>query len=160
MKFPAAPVQPHYQVINASNQVQIYQELIRDSDGVLTTSFLRRVDPIKDNRIRPQRLRSGILRAQSVAVHPGARPAARRRGRTIRDYTDPRITGADKVEYSIPLDAATLERADHVEVQLYYQSIPPSYLQQRFQDATHGPAAQDDIQATLLPHQPPQPRRR
>ena len=30
----------------------IYQELIKDSDGHLTTSFLRRVDEIKDNRLR------------------------------------------------------------------------------------------------------------
>ena len=33
VQFPDAPVQPHYQVIDAGNQVQIYQELIADSDG-------------------------------------------------------------------------------------------------------------------------------
>ena len=31
--FPSAPIQPHYQVIDAGNQVQVYQELIKDSEG-------------------------------------------------------------------------------------------------------------------------------
>jgi hypothetical protein len=145
VKFPAAPVQPHYQVIDAGNQVQIYEELIRDSDGVLTTSFLRRVDLIKDNRIRPKGFDPEFFAQNSS---PYIRELALLPGEEANDpcYTDPRITGADKIEYRIPLDAATLERADHVEVNLYYQSIPPSYLQERFQDATRGPAAQDDIQ--------------
>jgi hypothetical protein len=33
-----------------------------------------------------------------------------------------------------------------VQVTLYYQSIPPSYLQQRFRDAAQGPGHKDDIQ--------------
>ena len=54
INFPNAPIQPHYQIIDSGSQVQIYQELIRDSDGALTTSFLSRVNIIKDNRIRPK----------------------------------------------------------------------------------------------------------
>ena len=46
--------QPHYQVISGQDQVQIYQELIKDSDGILTTSFLRRAQTVKDNRLRPK----------------------------------------------------------------------------------------------------------
>ena len=31
---------------------------------------------------------------------------------------------------------APIGRADHVQATLYYQSIPPSYLQERFADAS------------------------
>jgi hypothetical protein len=125
--------------------VQIYQELIRDSGGSLTTSFLRRVNPIKDNRIRPKGFDPKFFARSSS---PYIRELAVLHGEEARDpdYLNPKLTGADKIEYQIPLDAETLSRADHVQVTLYYQSIPPFYLQQRFQDASHGPGNQDDIQ--------------
>jgi hypothetical protein len=145
VRFPDAPIQPHYQVINSGSQVQIYQELIRDSGGSLTTSFLRRVNPIKDNRIRPKGFDPKFF-ARSDS--PYIRELAVLHGEEARDpdYVNPKLTGADKIEYQIPLDAETRSRADHVQVTLYYQSIPPFYLQQRFQDASHGPGNQDDIQ--------------
>lgn len=143
-KFPYVPIQPHYQHIGSPSQVQIYQELIRDSDGFLTTSFLRRVSPIKDNRIRPKgfdpqfftRSRSQYIRELAVLHGEEAND---------RNYVDPKLTGSDTIEYRISLDPETLSRADHVQVTLYYQSIPPSYLQQRFQDASQGPGRRDDI---------------
>jgi hypothetical protein len=61
-------------------------------------------------------------------------------------YVDPSLTGSDQIEYRIPLGADALARADHVQVTLYYQSIPPFYLQERFADASHGPGHKDDIQ--------------
>ena len=145
VRFPDAPIQPHYQLINSGSQVQIYQELIRDSDGILTTSFLRRVQPVKDNRIRPKGFDPKFF-ARSDS--PYIRELAVLHGEEARDpdYVNPKLTGADKIEYRVPLDADTLSRADHVQVTLYYQSIPPFYLQQRFQDASHGPGNQDDIQ--------------
>jgi hypothetical protein len=145
VKLPFAPVQPHYQRIESGDQVQIYQELVRDSDGLLTTSFLRRVDPIKDNRIRPRGFdpqvfaRSPSPYIRELAVLPGAEA-------NDPDYYDPQLTGADAIEYQIALPPEVLERADHVQVSLYYQSIPPFYLQQRFQDASGGAAQKDDIQ--------------
>jgi hypothetical protein len=145
VRFPGAPIQPHYQVINSGSQVQIYQELIRDSGGSLTTSFLRRVNPIKDNRIRPKGFDPRFF-ARSGS--PYIRDLAVLHGEEANDpyYVNPNLTGADKIEYRIPLDTETLSRADHVQVTLYYQSIPPFYLQQRFQDASEGPGNQDDIQ--------------
>jgi hypothetical protein len=138
-------VQPHYQLIEAGSQVQIYQELIRDSDGMLTTSFLRRVELIKDNRIRPKGFdpqyfaQSPSPYIQELAVIPGE---------AAKDpyYVDPKLTGADKIEYRIPFEPDTLERVDHVQATLYIQTIPPFYLQDRFQDASRGPGAKEDIQ--------------
>ncbi|MBY0276774.1 hypothetical protein K2Z84_15660 [Candidatus Binatia bacterium] len=144
-RFPDAAIQPHYQTITASDQVQIYQELIRDSDGRLTTSFLRRVDTVKDNRIRPKGYDPGFF-ARSDS--PYVRELAELHGAEADDpdYTDPRRTGADRIAYRIALDPDTLARADHVRVTLQSQSIPPFFLQDRFADAAYGPARRDDIE--------------
>jgi hypothetical protein len=145
LRHPLAPVQPHYQTISSGSQVQIYQELIRDSDGMLTTSFLRRVDTIKDNRVRPKGYAPQFFARSSS---PYVRELAELHGAEAQDphYFDPRLTGSDVVEYRVPLDPATLSRADRVQATLYYQSIPPFYLQDRFADASYGPAHEDDIQ--------------
>jgi len=145
LRFPEAPEQPHYQSIASGDQVQIYQELIRDSDGVLTTSFLRRVETIKDNRVRPKGYdpqffaRSTSPYIQELAVLHGAEAQD-------PHYFDPRLTGSDEIEYRVALDPDTLARAAQVQVALYYQSIPPFYLQDRFADASQGPGHKDDIE--------------
>ena len=46
--------QPHYQTITRQDQAQIYQELVRDPRGKLTTSFLSLADVVKDNRLLPR----------------------------------------------------------------------------------------------------------
>jgi hypothetical protein len=52
------PAQPHFwgkdHPITSSKQVQIYEELVKDSDGNYTTSFLRRDEEVKDNRLLPR----------------------------------------------------------------------------------------------------------
>lgn len=145
LRFPGAPIQPHYETVTSGDQVQIYQELNRDSDGMLTTSFLRRVTTVKDNRIRPK----GYDPAQFArSDSPFVRELAELHGNEAHDpdYTDPRRTGADAIAYRIALDPDALARADHVRVTLQYQSMPPFFLQDRFADASHGPARRDDIE--------------
>src|SRR5262249_45218292 len=61
-------------------------------------------------------------------------------------YSDPLLTGADQIEYLIPLDAKTLARVAKVQVSLYSQAIPPSYLQKRSRYANSRPRQQDDIE--------------
>ena len=61
-------------------------------------------------------------------------------------YRDPTLTGADAITYLITLPPEQLAQVNKVRVTLYNQSIPPSYLQQRFMDAAKGPAEKDDIQ--------------
>jgi hypothetical protein len=145
VKFPDAPFQPHYQVIERGDQVQIYQELVEDSAGQLTTSFLRRVKEVKDNRLRPKGFDPAVFARnpspfiQQLAELPGQE-------RFDPYYTDPQLTGADQIEYVIPLDAETLACVDHVQVSLYNQSTPPFYLQERFRDANRGPGKKNDIQ--------------
>jgi len=144
VKFPDAPFQPHYQVITRGDQVQIYQELVKDSEGHLTTSFVRRFDEVKDNRIRPKGFDPAVF---AKSPSPFIRELAELHGTEMDPYySDPLLTGADQIEYVIPLDAKTLARVAEVQVSLYSQAIPPFYLQERFRDANRGPSQQDDIQ--------------
>ena len=49
--------QPHFWTgnpITSDQQVQIYEEMVQDPQGQLTTSFLSLDDKVKDNRILPQ----------------------------------------------------------------------------------------------------------
>ncbi|MEQ9618504.1 MAG: hypothetical protein RIG61_04960 [Deltaproteobacteria bacterium] len=145
VKFPDAPFQPHYQVITQQDQVQIYQELIKDSAGNLTTSFLRRVEDVKDNRIRPKGYNPELF--ITFFDSPFINALAETHGQAASDpyYTDPELTGADVIEYLVSLDEAALARVHDITVTLYKQSIPPFYLQQRFRDANRGPAEKDEI---------------
>ncbi|MDA2920612.1 hypothetical protein MYX76_14150 [Desulfobacterota bacterium AH_259_B03_O07] len=136
--------QPHYQQIDSEDQVQIYQELVADSDGNLTSSFLRRVFTIKNNRIRPKGFDPEFFFSNPS---PFIRELAEIPGDAKFDpyYTDPSLTGADEIEYLVTLDQATLAKVANVTVTLYNQSIPPFYLQQRFFDANIGPAENENI---------------
>jgi cytochrome c553 len=137
--------QPHYQTINSEDQVQIYQELIKDSEGHLTTSFLRRVDEIKDNRLRAKGFdRDFYLENTS----PYIQMLGELKGDVANDpyYIDPKLTGADRINYKIEFDSETIKTIGSVSVRLFNQSIPPAYLQDRFSDAQIESAEKDDIQ--------------
>jgi hypothetical protein len=144
-KFSEAIFQPHYQQITRGDQVQIYQEVIADSDGNITTSFLRRITDLKNNRIKPRGYNPVIFTAsssqyiQELAILPGAESAD-------PYYSDPALTGADTIEYIATLSPEQMAQLGSVEVNLYNQSMPPSYLQERFSDASVGPMEMDDIQ--------------
>jgi hypothetical protein len=144
VKFPDAPFQPHYQTIAREDQVQIYQELVEDSAGVLTSSFLERVSVVKDNRIRPKGYDPEYFAMQTS---PFIQALAVTPGQAANDpyYTDPELTGADVITYLVPLEGVPFELIHDVKVTLYSQSTPPFYLQQRFMDAGSGPAENDEI---------------
>ena len=137
-------LQPHYQRIEREDQVQIYQELVSDSAGDITTSFLRRVTTLKNNRIRPRGFDPAFFASnpsrfvQELAEIPGE-------ARFDPYYTDPALTGADQIEYLVSLSPEAAARVDHVSVRVYNQSIPPFYLQQRFAAADLGPGETSEI---------------
>jgi hypothetical protein len=137
--------QPHYRTITRDDQAQIYEEVYEDSAGNVTTSFLRRVNEVKDNRIRPRGFDPAFF--ESPSFSPYIQALAELHGEEKFDpyYTDPELTGADVIEYLVSLDNETLSRVHDVQATLYYQSMPPSYLQQRFGDAGVGPAENDEI---------------
>lgn len=137
--------QPHYETITDGSQVQIYQELIKDSSGRFTTSFLRRVHTVKDNRLRGKGYDPKMF-AENPS--PYIRLLAELEGNAAKDpdYFDPKLTGADHIRYRIQLTPSQARNIGQVKVRLLSQSIPPFYLQQRFNDADKGPARNSEIQ--------------
>jgi hypothetical protein len=45
--------EPHYREITSSQEVQIYEPILKDSDGKVTTGLLHAVGYLKDNRLLP-----------------------------------------------------------------------------------------------------------
>jgi hypothetical protein len=120
--------QPHYDTITREDQVQIYEELVKDANGNFTTSFLSLADDIKDNRLMPQGWRENGPDADSTEPH--GVPRASNPG-----YFDG--TGSDTVTYQVPLDPRIVGPIT-VSATIYYQTIPPYYLEQRYINAPGG----------------------
>ncbi len=143
--------QPHFfwdqqkntgSAITRQDQVQIFEELNLNIQCQMTTSFLRRDFQLKDNRLLPFGwTRSGPLKAdktpyipadflhETLPVSVGADPA----------YADG--SGTSVVRYEIPLSAFTARNVT-ITATLYYQSIPPYFLNDRFTQAPNAPATQ------------------
>lgn len=143
----ATVFQPHYQTITAGNQVQIYQELVFDSDGHLTTSFLRRARVVKDNRLRPRGFDPAVFAGDpSPYVRHIAHEVLALPSGQDPYYTDPQLTGGDMLNYRITLTPEQAQAVGRIVVRLYNQSIPPAYLQNRFDDAAVGPGEKSEIE--------------
>jgi hypothetical protein len=140
------PFQPHFygtqapHVISSSKQVQIYEELIRDSAGNLTTSFIRRDAIVKENRLLP---RGWSAKGPDPSLNGEFLHSTFPEGDAANDssYTDG--SGTSKLRYQVSvaelpkgIDPSKLK----VKATLYYQSIPPYYLMQRFEQAPTAPA--------------------
>jgi hypothetical protein len=144
------PHQPHYEEIARQNQAQIYQELVTappagtsaqcgpeaPATGELTTSFLSICGKLKDNRLLPHGFLSLRQRTEiSKALGAGADMAADTSPAGVGDDPDYVSGGGDQLRYNIPL-ADLHGRPAAVEALLYYQAIPPFFLQDRFCTAT------------------------
>jgi hypothetical protein len=77
--------EPHYTEIRRSDQVQIYEAILGDSAGHVTTGLLSAVDYLKDNRLLPRGFDKKDAPAE-IAVHGQALedPAFSDRGHTLR----------------------------------------------------------------------------
>ena len=123
--------------ITSPDQVQIFEELMRDHTGRITMSFIRRDQDIKDNRLLPQGwTKTGPTPTMPAyflhATYPHGRAA-----------TDPRYRdgkGHAIVRYVVTLPKGIDPKRLRVSAVLYYQSWEPYYLAERTTGS--GPAAQ------------------
>jgi hypothetical protein len=100
--------EPHYRSISSRDQVQIYEAIMTDSRGAVTTGLLKATSYVKDNRLLPR----GFAKAGAhpdVAVHGAA-----------RDDGDFRESG-DAVRYEVDLGRA--QGPVVVEAELRFQPI-------------------------------------
>jgi len=143
--------QPHYfwdlqkntgAAITRQDQVQIYEELNLNIQCAMTTSFLRRDYQLKDNRLLPFGWTStGPLNADKTPYIPADYLHETHPVRVGGDPAYADGSGTNIVRYEIPLGAFA-SRNVTVTATLYYQSIPPYFLNDRFTQAPNGPATQ------------------
>ena len=125
--YPATVYEPHHQVIRSSDDVQIYEEVVTDDLGVITTGFLNRWYDKKDNRIPPRGFRWDSMYVQApYDVAP--------KGEALADpqYTrpDPRRRSMERTRS--PTTSRCRRRCGSgrraVRARLISQSIPPYFL--------------------------------
>lgn len=135
--FTGGKFEEHHETIDSQNQVQIYQELTTDADGQFTTSFIRRDHEVKDNRLLPH---GYTFDGPDPASLTGRYlEATRPKGAAAKDPDYQNKLGKDTVRYCITLPAGVDPASVVVRATLWYQSIPPFYLKDRFTIGT-GPA--------------------
>lgn len=138
--------QPHYwspgNPITRSDQVQIFEELLKDADGKFTTSFIRQDVHFKDNRILP---RGWTFNGPDPKQFFG-RPLEETHPDGVGmdpHYADPQgANGASVVRYQVALPAGTNTDTLQISAKLYYQTVPPYYLNQRFEQSGNMPGTQ------------------
>jgi hypothetical protein len=110
----ALQFEPHYAEVRRADEVQIYESIMVDQAGRVTTGLLRGVRYAKDNRLLPRGF-DKTTAPPEVAVHGGAAEDA--------DFT----AGGDRVRYRVDLPDERGELA--VTVQLRYQSVAYRWAQ-------------------------------
>ena len=100
--------EPHHTTIDFPGQVQVYQGVMVDGDGMVTTGLMSAERWVKDNRILPRGFDSGRADPRVLPVGAAA--------------SDPDFApGSDVVRYSVAVDPATGPFT--VEAELWFQPI-------------------------------------
>jgi len=137
--------QPHFwsgNPLRNDQQVQIFEELLKDADGNFTTSFLRQDCHFKDNRILPLGWRKDGPDLKKFYGKPLEETWSDGTGDDPH-YGDPLGShGQAVVRYSVPVPAGTKAGDVLVTAQLFYQAMPPYFLRQRFEQAPDGSGTQ------------------
>lgn len=100
--------EPHYSEITRSDQVQVYESILGDQQGHVTTGLLAAVGYLKDNRLLPHGFDKQTAE-KDYAVYGRAKD-------------DPNFTGGgDRVKYSVALHGA--QGPFEVAAELWYEPI-------------------------------------
>ncbi len=109
--------EPHHDMINHPDQVQIYEPVMMDVNGDLTYTLLRAAGYLKDNRLPPVGFTSSHSAYDSTAIE----------GAALQDADFNRSggvegSGSDTVHYRIPVSSGG---PFLVEVEVCYQTLTP-----------------------------------
>jgi hypothetical protein len=100
--------EPHYQVIDRPDQVQIYEVIFVDMNGDITTGLLNAYEYVKDNRLLPVGF-DKLSASPEIGVY----------GQAFMD--DDFIGGTDRLRYKVDLGIA--QGPFTVTAQVFYQTI-------------------------------------
>ncbi|MCB0795541.1 MAG: hypothetical protein KDB88_12460 [Flavobacteriales bacterium] len=126
-----SPYEPHHDRISSADQVQVYELVMGDVNGDVTTVLERAKEAIKDDRLVPIGFSTSHYTYDTVAI--AGVPAA-----DLDFNHDPfgvEGNGGDVVHFHVPLDgyAGSLTATARV----YYQPVPPAWNAEMF--ALNGP---------------------
>lgn len=120
------PYEPHYNVITAEDQVQIYELVMGDVNGNITTVLERAKDPIKDNRLVPAGFTTSHNSYDTTLIAGDAL--------TDTDFNRNSLgeegSGTDIVHYNVPVTGISSGLRAYARV--HYQPVPPAWNQEMF----------------------------
>jgi hypothetical protein len=100
--------EPHYEQISSSEQVQIYEDIMGDTNGQVTTGLLTAVRYMKDNRLLPRGFDKRTADKDIAVI-----------GEALNDPDF--LDGGDKIRYSVNLGG--VDGPLRIEAELWYQPI-------------------------------------
>jgi hypothetical protein len=104
----ASRFMPHFREITSGDQVEIYEPILKDEDGKVTTGLAAAVGYLKDNRLLPSGFNKQNADKDIAVVGDAA--------------DDPNFTDAgDSIHYSVAL--ANAQGPFQIEAELWYQPI-------------------------------------
>jgi hypothetical protein len=112
--------EPHYAIITAADQVQIYETIMEDTDGAITYTLMRAARYRKDNRLLPRGFDKGVASAD-IAVY----------GLAAQDESF--VGGGDRITYEVPVPKGSGPYMFTAE--LLYTSVSYNFMQDLKADA-------------------------
>ena len=114
--------EPHHNVINSSEDVQVYEAVMGDVNGNMTHTLLRASEYLKDNRLPPVGFKSDGPGYEHTSVYGVAS-----NDDDFNKDADGEGTGSDLVTYEIPADAVSWPV--HIQAVLLFQTPMPRFVQ-------------------------------
>jgi hypothetical protein len=123
------PYEPHHEVIDGEEDVQIYQSVMGDREGTVTHTLLRAATYLKDNRLPPVGFKADGPWIEHTAVAGKATEDDdfNRQGETEG-------TGRDIIRYRVPLQGAVWPL--RVEAELLYQTVSGGFVKDLLRSET------------------------
>ena len=124
-----AGIEPHYNMINNHEQVQIYEMIMGDNLGNPTTVLLYADDQLKDNRLTPLGFKNSHNAYDTVKIVGSASSDP-----DFNHLNGMEGSGCDIVHYHIPLNAYSEDL--NVDVKVHYQTTNNKWLSEMFSHST------------------------
>ena len=117
--------EPHYNLINKSNEVQIYELVMGDVNHHVTTVLERANFALKDNRIPPDGFKTDHFAYDTVPIVGAALADT-----DFNKKNSVEGTGTDVIHYHIPVSGSTSTLT--VNARVYYQTVSSKWLEHMF----------------------------